>query len=308
MLFALFPANFAGAAIPPAGSTVASQSSATYRTGNDQFSSVSNLLSILVSPAYSISITPVGTVSLPAFALAGVEGDTLYTMFNVENIGNAPDSVSAGYVPVPPSSIGVDEVIFFYDTNANGKFDPGEDDPSFLSLGIGESVDLSVAIVLTVGQGAGETYVEVNVASVNDAAAYDATVVLVTTRQAPYTDLHFGPYQNAEALAGGDGSDDDVTTQRVGYSDDEIEFRNDVKNLGTIADLVQIEIADTASWPSGLTITFEDTTGQAIPTSPQNPGIALVGAIDAGETRTIVTRVSSGGTPFYTLAVDSLGM
>ncbi len=308
ILFALFPADFAGAAIPPVGSAVPGQSSATYRIGNDRFFTTSNLITTLVSSVYSISITPSGTVSLPAFALDGSEGDTLYSTFTVENLGNATDSVSVGYASVPPSTIGLDQVIFFHDANANGSFDPGEDDPAFLSLDMGESVDLSVAIVLTTGQGAGQTYVEVKVSSVNDAGVYQTTVVLVTTQQAPFTDLHFGPYENAEALLGGEGSDDDVTAQRVGYSDDEIQFRNDVKNLGTVADMVQIEIADTSGWPSGLTITFEDTTGQVLPTAPQDPGAALVGRIDAGETRTVLTRVSTGGTPFHVIGIDSLEM
>ena len=87
VFFALLPAKFAGAAVPPVGSPVAVQSLATYRIGNDQFYTSSNVITTLVSAAYSISITPSGTVSVPAYTLQGNEGDTLYSTFTLDNLG-----------------------------------------------------------------------------------------------------------------------------------------------------------------------------------------------------------------------------
>jgi len=153
MLFAFFGVNSARAAVPPVGSAVMGQTSASFRIGPQSFSALSNSITTLVLPIYSLSITPMGSVPLPAYTLQGFEGDTLYTTFTIENTGNAPDSVIAGSSIVSPSSIGVDRLIFFFDVNANGRFDIGENDPAYFTPNMGESFELSVGVVLLTGQG-----------------------------------------------------------------------------------------------------------------------------------------------------------
>lgn len=306
--FALSPVNSAHAAIPPANTPVLAQSIATYSIGPTQFSASSNPVTTMVLPTYSVALTPFGTIPAPAYALQGVEGDTLYATFTLENQGNARDSLFVGHAQVPPSTVGVSDVIFFYDANASGTLDPGEEDPSFLAINMAQTVPLSAAIVLATGQGSGVTYLELSATSVNDASAFASTVVRVTTQALLVGEIHLGPFQNAEALNGGEGSPDDVTDVRVGYTDTDVVFRNDVTNLGTLVELIEIGVADTTGWPSGISISFEDTLGQALPNSPISATSALVGVINSGATQTVLTRVSTSGAPFYSIALDSLSL
>ena len=44
------------------------------------------------------------------------------------------DSVTVFPTLIPPSTIGVEEVLLFYDADRDSTFDPGEDDPSFFVL------------------------------------------------------------------------------------------------------------------------------------------------------------------------------
>jgi hypothetical protein len=134
---ALFSAPRAPAQTPPAGTNVANIAGATFTRAGVSDSAASNVVLTRVLATYLLRVTPPGTVASPAFSLTGAPGDTLYARVTVENLGNAPDSVAMAATMLSPSSFAAASVVFFLDANANLRFDPGEDDPSFLALGAG---------------------------------------------------------------------------------------------------------------------------------------------------------------------------
>lgn len=301
------PAGAVRGAVTPAGTQITSRSRADYLTGIGSRISFSNQVTTNVVPVYSISLSPPGTVTSPAYTLQGLGGDTLYAAFTLRNLGNAPDSAQAAQQIVPPSTTGLSRVTLFSDANGNGRFDTGEDDPAFLALGIGGQADLSVAFMLASG-GAGDSYVEIRARSANDTTGVAQTSVVHVITQRGGSVLHFGPYRNAPALPGGEGSPDDVTERFVGYADFTVTFRNDVANQGVSPDVVELAVADSIGWPPGTTVTFRDTTGQVLTLSPQTPGAVLLGALAAGETRSVLTTVATPGSPFVNLVGDSLSV
>ena len=303
----LFCQISAQAAIPPAGYQILSQSSAQYSAAGNQFSVVSNPISTRVLPVYSLQLSPPGTAGAPAFTLQGLPGDTLYATYTVTNTGNARDSIDAFSQSIPPSTTALAQVVFFLDTNGNGRLDAGEDDPTSFVLDADASLALSVALMLTTP--VGDTYTEVQVSSLIDPSPVTYTsVVLTTTNNLPGNTLHLGPLRNAAANPGGEGSLDDVTTVSLGYADDRIVFLNDIANLDVAGDVIELAVADTTGWPAGLTVTFRDSTGAALPSAPQSTFGVLVGAFAPGETRTIQAEVTTGGLPLAKALSDSLSI
>ena len=246
-------------------------STAEYTIGPNHFIENSNQIFTTIDPYYRIRLTPEGTVAAPAYSLSGLEGDTLFCSFVIENIGNVRDSVTAVPTVIPPSTIGVDEVLLFYDADRDSIFDPGEDDPTFLVIYPGASVELATRVVLTDGAGGGDSYIEIQATAGNDTTQHTETSVFrVTTRAGPDNTLHLGPGGNARALPRGEGSPDDVSRRFVGYETQTVVFQNDVLNEDHRADLIEIEPADSAGWPPGVEVTVTDTAGTRFPTSPRS--------------------------------------
>ncbi|MEE9269504.1 MAG: OmpA family protein [Candidatus Krumholzibacteria bacterium] len=154
----------------------------------------------------------------------------------------------------------------------------------------------------------GDSYVEIQARSVNDTTGVVETSVVRVTTLASLSTLHFGPYRNARALPRGEGSPDDVSLGAVGYTDFSITFRNDVSNGGGAADVVEMQVADSLGWPPGTSVTFRDTTGALLTVSPLTPGAVLLGTLAVGETRSVLTTISTPGTPFFNVINDSLSV
>ncbi|UCH83878.1 MAG: OmpA family protein [Candidatus Latescibacterota bacterium] len=306
--FLVLGARPAESIVPPLGYRISSISTVEYFVGPTRFIETSNQVFTTVGPYYRVRLTPQGTVASPAYSLAGVEGDTLFCGFVVENIGNARDSITVFSALIPPSTVGIDEVLLFYDSDRDSIFDPGEDDPSFLVLDPGESTELSVQVALAEG-GGGESYIELQATAGNDTVQNTETSVFrVTTRAGPDSTLHFGPAANARALPRGDGTRDDVTRRLVGFETRSVVFENDILNEDRWPDIVEIEPADSAGWPAGVTVTITDTSGAPLQNSPRNHGAVLVGPLNEGETRTVQVRVSAEPRVFYDILSDSLSL
>jgi uncharacterized repeat protein (TIGR01451 family) len=265
---------------------------------------VSNTTATRVAATYLLQVTPAGTVAAPAYVLFGAPGDTLYARVNVENLGNAPDSVSMAATELPPSSLTVASVVFFLDANLNNRFDAGEDDPAFLAIASATSTPVDAAIVLP-AIGTGVAFVELRATSARDpntrrvriamAPTTDATVVQVTST-ASTSVVHFGPAGNARALPGGDGSGDDETSIVVGPTDDTVIFQNDIENAGTGIDTLEVVVVNVGALPPSVGVVCTDTSGVPLPASPR-PGGFIVGALAPGETRPVRVAVMSPGTP-----------
>lgn len=313
VLFALFSASFVAAQTTPAGSNIANTATASFSRASASDSVLSNTALTRVLQAYLLRITPPGTVATPAFSLAGAPGDTLYARVTVENLGNGPDSVAMAAATLPPSGFAVATVVFFLDVNVNGRFDLGEDDPSFLVLGGGASTPVDAAIVLPLAT-TGVAHVELRATSARDpnarrarivmAPTSDGTVVRVTSI-ATSAAIHFGPSGNPQALPGGDGSSDDVTAITAGPTDDTVIFQNDIENAATATDSVEVLVANGASLPPGITISCTDTSGTPLPASSRPNGF-VVGAVAPGATRSVRIVVASPGTPLrFSLAANA---
>jgi hypothetical protein len=270
---------------------------------------LSNAVSTAVGPYYRIRLTPPGTVSDPAFSLLGLEGDSLYCIFELANVGNIADSVEISSQLVSPSTLEPASLVFFHDANLNNRFDPGEDDRAFLRMAPGERRTLSALVVLATGYGGGRSYIELR-ARVGDGVRGDtgASVFLATTRAEPRNTLYVGPAENPRALPGGEGSPDDVSRSSAGFSTRDIVFENDIFNEGRDPDNVVIEPADSAGWPDGLDVVLEDSTGEALQSSTADPRAFFLGRLESGESRRIRVRVTPSSDSFYSVVIDSLAL
>ena len=121
---------------------------ASFRAGASADTSASNTVSTRVGAVFGFRLSPPGTSAAPAFTLNGAPRDTVYCRVTLTNLANAPDSAAMSYTNVPPSNNAIISVVYFHDTNANGRFDPGENNPAFLSLAMGASTPVDVALVL----------------------------------------------------------------------------------------------------------------------------------------------------------------
>ncbi|UCG51977.1 MAG: OmpA family protein [Candidatus Latescibacterota bacterium] len=299
----------AESAIPPFGYQISSRSTAEYFSAVGRLVVNSNQVFTTVGPYYRLRLTPLGTVRTPAFSLSGFEGDTLFCSFQLQNVGNIRDSIDVFSAVIPPSTIGVEDVSFFFDADGDSTLDSGEDDPSFLDLSPGESVDLGTEVILTRGLGGGESYVEVQATTGNDTVQYtESSVFRAVTESAPAVTLHLGPRHNPKALPRGEGSPDDVTRRIVGFDTRTVVFENDVLNEDLQVDVIEIEPIDSVGWPPGIEIAVLDSSGEQLQSSPRNDGAVLVGPLDVGETRTVQVHLTAATATFYDFLDDSLSV
>jgi hypothetical protein len=284
----------------PAGSIIDNTVGADFmRQGNSE-SELSNTVTTRVLPMWNIQLSPLGTIAAPAFSLVGVPGDTLYCRFFLDNLGNSRDSVLVNYQVVGLSTASLGSVIYFLDVNGNGVFDSGEDDPSFLGLGIGAGTPLDVGVVLPTAGGV--TFVELGAASAADTTGTIARSVFLVTNNAPLAgSLHLGPDGNAPASPGGEGSSDDVTRGPLGYSNYSLTFTNDLFNAGGLAETVALAVSDSIPLPFGVSVSFTDSAGVPLPPSPSDNTRFVAGTVPPGETHRVQTTVSSSTQPLYQL-------
>ncbi len=107
----------AAASVPPLGYRVQSRSTCEFLIDGARRVVFSNTVATEVGPYYRISLTPPGTVSDPAFSLLGLEGDSLYCIFELANIGNIADSVEITSQLIAPSTLEPASLVFFHDSN-----------------------------------------------------------------------------------------------------------------------------------------------------------------------------------------------
>jgi outer membrane protein OmpA-like peptidoglycan-associated protein len=298
-----------GAAVPPFGYEIQSRSTSEYFLRGNLEIVQSATVSTSVGAYHRVALTPLGSVTGPAFSLDGFGGDSLYCRFDVRNIGNVADSVEVTSSIIPPSTVALGSVVFFNDSNSDFEFDPGEDDRSFLNLLPGYGAHLNTLVVLPSRGGGGESYLAVRAAVGAALGRYEEeSVLFARTRADPVTSLHIGPLDNPRALPGGEGSPDDVSRAGAGLDTRSIVFENVILNDGQQSDFVQIEPADSSGWPPEFDVAVEDSGGNLLRASPGNSNAVMLGELQADETRTIRVRVTPRGASFYHVIVDSLAI
>lgn len=299
----------AQAAVPPAGAPIRSRSYAEYYDGSSFLQSFSLEILTRIAPVWGISLQPFGTVENPAYTLLGSCRDTLYCSFTLENLANARDSVAVNHQLVPPSTAGIDQVIFFNDVNGNVRFDPGEDAPTFLALDIGESIEMTTAVILPVEADGSDSYVRVSAHSTGDSLPdVETSVIRVRNLDGLTTALHLGPQGNPRALPGGEGSADDVTELGLSGGAARIDFHNELLNDTDLSDVVEIGLADSTQIPPGVTVSLVDTLGRSLGLAPSAENMLLLGPLGAGEKRSIIVRVSAGEAPLAERIGDGLSL
>jgi len=262
-----------------------------------------------VLSVFAIRLTPPGTVATPAYTLAGAPGDTVYCRFDVENLGNARDSVTVSSATIPPSTATVASVIVFFDANSNGVFDAGEDDPWFLAADAGGTMTMDVGFVIPGSGAAGDAYVEVAATSVNDAAASDRSVVRVTNTGPPPSYLFLGPAGNPRAAPRGEGSPDDVTEGFLGYSDVTYSFENDLLNDAPYPQDVELILPSLASLSPDVQLSVVDSAGTPLLVFSSDPQRFNLGTVDAGRVQRFQVLVTSTtGEPLCKLSPSQLSL
>ena len=285
----------------PAGALIQNTAYASFDPGGGADTSASNTVSARVRAVFGFRLGPPGTTAAPAFNLSAAPGDTVYCRVTLTNLANAPDSASMSFANLPPATTAIISVVYFLDSNANGRFDAGEDDPAFLSLAMGSSTPVDVALVCPASTG--NAYVALRATSAHDpnmlvkrdvalAPAFDQTVVHVTVGATPSL-LYFGPRGNPRATPGGEGSPDDETRVVIGANDESVTLDGEIEMAGG-ADSVQIYLARSSSLPLGATLACTDTSGALFPSL--GGGRFNVGLLAGGRTLPLRFVVSTPGT------------
>jgi flagellar motor protein MotB len=288
---------------------IVNQAGANYTDGTSQSQTLSNAVTNTVLPVYMIVLTPPGTVASPAYSLAGAGGDTLYCVFDLTNAGNDRDSVAVSYSVIPPSNTTISNLIFFDDVNGNGRFDPGEDDPSFLAIDAGNTARMDAGVVLPTGAFGGDAFVEVRALSTSDTTGtVQTSVIRVTNTGPPAMTLFLGPRGNARAAPGGEDSGDDLTVGFTDYTSTSFTFTNDVLNGDSAADFFEVALNDTVPLPPQIRVVFADSIGQRLPQSPTDTDIYRLGMVGPGEVRPLQVIVSSTSGPLARVLSQPLAL
>ncbi len=295
------------AQIPPAGSTIIGQSRADFSIGANSFSVTSPPITTTVLPWYRHSLTPPGTVGAPAYSILGSGGDTLVVDFTLFNSGNDRDSLSLATQQLPASTTSLAQAIVFRDDNADGNYNSGEE-ISALAFDAGESVVVSVAAVLPVATAGGQTWIELQSASLIDGTSpSQSSVFLVTNTDAVARAIFVGPAGNPQALPGGDGSPDDVSLADATAGVSEVVFANEVFNASSTVEVVQLSLADTTMLPDGVSVVFEDSVGTVLSQAPPQ-GNFVLGAVQASTSIRFRTRVVAAGGDLVDFLADPLDL
>lgn len=120
-------------ALTPAGTVIGNAATATYYDeNNNQYTTTSNLVQTEVAEICSVAVDGGGTME-------GVPGQVVYIPFTVTNSGNGENTFNL-------STDGTYTKTIYLDENQNGIVDPGESAVTSVTLGMGETAHLVVAV------------------------------------------------------------------------------------------------------------------------------------------------------------------
>jgi len=131
-------------ALTPAGTVIGNAATATYYDeDNNQYTTTSNLVQTTVAEVCGVSVTGGGDYE-------GVPGQTVYVPFTVKNTGNGENTFNA-------TTTGTYEKTIYLDENQNGVADPGESAVTQITLGMGETASLVVAVKIPADASEGDS-------------------------------------------------------------------------------------------------------------------------------------------------------
>ncbi|WP_456419133.1 hypothetical protein [Thermovibrio sp.] len=121
-------------AMTPAGTVIGNAATATYYDEeNNQYTTTSNIVQTTVAEVCAVTVDGGGTYE-------GVPGQEIYIPFTVTNKGNGENTFNLS------TSGGTYTKRIFLDENQNGVVDPGENEVSSITLGMGETAHIVVAV------------------------------------------------------------------------------------------------------------------------------------------------------------------
>jgi len=130
-------------AITPAGTVIGNAATATYYDeNNNQYTTTSNLVQTTVAEVCGVDVEGGGDKE-------GVPGQIVYVPFTVTNTGNGENTFTL-------STNGTYTKTIYLDENQNGVADPGESAVTSVTLGMGETANLVVAVEVPANASAGD--------------------------------------------------------------------------------------------------------------------------------------------------------
>jgi len=137
LLSFLFPLQ--AQALTPAGTVIGNVATATYYDeDNNKYTTTSNLVQTTVKAVCGVDVAGGGSKE-------GVPGQTVYISFTVTNKGNAQNTFDLSVEDTSTSDTDYATKIYL-DENQNGVVDPGESEVSSVTLGMGETANVIVAV------------------------------------------------------------------------------------------------------------------------------------------------------------------
>ena len=125
-------------ALTPARTVIGNAATATYYDENNNFyTTTSNIVQTVVQEVCGVDVAGGGTYQ-------GVPGQTVYVPFTVKNTGNGENTFNL-------SADGTYTKHIYLDENQNGVIDPGEQEVSSVTLGMGETAHIVVAVSVPAG-------------------------------------------------------------------------------------------------------------------------------------------------------------
>jgi len=163
-------------ALTPAGTVIGNVATATYYDeDNNKYTTTSNLVQTVVQEVCDVDVAGGGDKE-------AVPGQTVYVPFTVTNKGNAENTFNLSVEDTSTSDSDYTTKIYL-DENQNGVVDPGESEVSSVTLGIGETASVIVAVEVSATASSGDTddfslkAVDTTDTSCVDTAAASITVI-----------------------------------------------------------------------------------------------------------------------------------
>ena len=134
-------------ALTPAGTVISNAATAVYMDeNNNQYTTTSNVVQTTVEAVCSVTTAGGGDYE-------GTPGQTVYVPFEVTNGGNSQFTFNLSTVEVSGPSY---TKHIYLDENGNGLVDPGEQEVSSITLGMGETKHIVVAVSVDSGANVGD--------------------------------------------------------------------------------------------------------------------------------------------------------
>jgi fimbrial isopeptide formation D2 family protein len=139
------------------GTVIVNEATADYSVLGLDTTTTSNGVTSQVPNLCTFVLTPNGSLASPARTVDAVPGTTVYLPYTLEYTGNVATTLQLATVLEASSTLAPDTLSLFLDSNNNQSIDAGENEVTSLTLSVGSSASLVVAVTLQAGYSSGGT-------------------------------------------------------------------------------------------------------------------------------------------------------